>query len=158
QTPEYGGGEQLARGHTASIQPDQPATAHARATKPLSQSASTGLSAHTVPPWTVALVPSHLGKERACLLGLGLTLYDRPAMAHSRAFLSHLRAWWVAQDMTAPPTDHSAPWPQHQASVAIGRESPEEAKRAPGLDQATPSAAQSSSTASDALPHSAAPR
>jgi hypothetical protein len=51
------------------------------------------------PPWSAALVPPSLAKERACLLGVGLSLYERPAVIRSHAFLRSLRAWWTRQDI-----------------------------------------------------------
>src|SRR5215471_11850086 len=171
QTPERGGREQVARGHAGGVQPEQPTTAPAHAIEPLAQSAATALPVQTMLPWTGALVPAHLGKERACLLGLGLTLYDCPAMTRSRAFLSRLRAWWIAQDMVSPPTVHPARWPQHQEIGVRERGIRDEAKPAPVLKQAAPSAPQLSMASVeetstrqmaaqgiDALPHAADPR
>jgi hypothetical protein len=55
------------------------------------------------PEW----VPSHLAKERACLLGVGLSLYYRPAAVRSRTFVRTLRQWW-------------AHWQQEPSSVKGG--------------------------------------
>ena len=48
----------------------------------------------TPPPWEVRLVPPGLEKSRACLLGVGLSLYRRPATVRSEVFLRALVAWW----------------------------------------------------------------
>lgn len=41
------------------------------------------------------LVPRTLTRERICLLGVGLTVHRRPAIAQSRGFLHSVREWWA---------------------------------------------------------------
>lgn len=50
------------------------------------------------------LAPPDLGRERRCLLGVGLALYREPATARSRTFHQELRAWWQAHE-ASPPSD-----------------------------------------------------
>jgi hypothetical protein len=51
-------------------------------------------------PWNHCLpsgfIPAHWSKDKACLLGVGLTLYSAPAAVRSDAFLQKLRQWWAA--------------------------------------------------------------
>jgi hypothetical protein len=57
-------------------------------------------------PWAPGLVPPSLRKERACLLGVGLSLYHRPAVVRGSAFRRALADWWAepAADQPAPLT------------------------------------------------------
>jgi hypothetical protein len=66
--------------------------------------------ARTPPPWTVKSVPPGLEKTRACLLGVGLSLYRRPAEVRSEAFLRALAAWWDAP-----------PLPTRESKLAVDR-------------------------------------
>ncbi|MBK8814438.1 MAG: hypothetical protein IPN42_02535 [Methylococcaceae bacterium] len=49
-------------------------------------------------PWTPSLpsgaIPRHWSKEKACLLGLGLTLHYEPAAVRAGTFHQKLRHWW----------------------------------------------------------------
>jgi hypothetical protein len=58
-------------------------------------------------PWErwlpAGLIPRGLSKERACLLGVGLTLYEVPAIVRTSSFLRALRAWWTT---AATPAEH----------------------------------------------------
>jgi hypothetical protein len=54
----------------------------------------TGFGPAETPLWPATLVPPGLGKERTCLLGVGLRLCEQPAIVHSSAFLRTLRHWW----------------------------------------------------------------
>jgi hypothetical protein len=47
-------------------------------------------------PSTFAL--KSLGKERECLLGVGLSLYHEPAQARTHIFLQALHNWWIDQE------------------------------------------------------------
>jgi hypothetical protein len=58
--------------------------------------ATIGREMTVTPPWQAALVPPYLGQHQAYLLGVGLSLYNQPAMVRSRAFLAQLQAWWSA--------------------------------------------------------------
>ncbi len=59
-------------------------------------------------PWARWLSPTHslrrLGKERTCLLGIGLTLYHSPTLAQTRTFRQAARAWWANPDAPAGDT------------------------------------------------------
>jgi hypothetical protein len=46
------------------------------------------------PPWLPGIVPPDLDKERSCLLGVGLSLYRRPAVVRSTTFQAALADWW----------------------------------------------------------------
>lgn len=58
--------------------------------------------AKTLPPWEVELVPPGLEKTRACLLGVGLSLYRRPAMVRDEPFRAALAAWWEGTAVSLP--------------------------------------------------------
>ncbi len=69
------------------------------------------------PPWAAwiapAAVPATLTKAQSCLLGLGVLLYQQPAVARSQDFQQALCAWWAAPPRTASPElqppEHYAP-------------------------------------------------
>ncbi|MBN1978225.1 MAG: hypothetical protein JW918_12585 [Anaerolineae bacterium] len=69
-----------------------------------------GRMARTPPPWGAGLVPPGLEKTRACLLGVGLSLYRRPAAVRSEEFLHALAAWWESPTLPGlepkPSMDH----------------------------------------------------
>lgn len=46
-------------------------------------------------------VPRHLGRERACLLGVSLLLHVRPAAVRGAAFREDLRRWWQGSAIVA---------------------------------------------------------
>lgn len=50
-------------------------------------------------PWSPWLppgfAPGHWPKEKACLLGLGLSLHSAPAAVRSETFLQKLQQWWL---------------------------------------------------------------
>ena len=52
-------------------------------------------------PWerwlSPSSVPQSLGKERHCLLGVGLALYHEPAVVRTSRFLQRFREWWLDQ-------------------------------------------------------------
>ncbi|SEQ06982.1 hypothetical protein [Nitrosomonas ureae] len=56
-------------------------------------------------PWYLwlpsGLVPTHLPKEKTCLLGVGLTLHYAPAAARSETFLRKLHKWWMAPSLSS---------------------------------------------------------
>lgn len=58
--------------------------------------------------WLPGQIPLGMTKERACLLGVALSLYSAPAAVRSDSFRNELRAWWRAADpipsrSTSPP-------------------------------------------------------
>jgi len=95
-------------GFVAPVQVNQPP-----GSVPGSREAPMDLRAAVLPgaagpaPWDrwlpPGLIPFSLGKERACLLGLGLSLYHAPAVVRSDAFLTSLRTWWAAPRAGLPP-------------------------------------------------------
>ncbi len=76
--------------------------------KHLSREAAAKQSVHAFPtttlkaPWERWLLSTlnleSVGKERICLLGLGLALYHEPARVRTQSFLRVLRHWWRAQE------------------------------------------------------------
>jgi hypothetical protein len=65
------------------------------------------------PPWKRWLAPQQLSKEREYFLGLGLSLYHKPASVKTRAFLQDLRTWLVYRDSTSAVGYH---FPEDQPS------------------------------------------
>jgi hypothetical protein len=53
-------------------------------------------------------VPAGLGRERMCLLGVGLALSERPALVRDNAFLQALGDWWAAAAPDNPSRSHAA--------------------------------------------------
>ncbi|MCI0393437.1 MAG: hypothetical protein L0332_20200 [Chloroflexi bacterium] len=84
-----------------TLPPGQPATVVRRETD----------ATPSLPPWEAwlpaALVPQHLGREQADLLGVSLVLHRRPALARSPTFSRELRAWW--QNPAAPAASEEQP-------------------------------------------------
>lgn len=66
-------------------------------------------SLHEATPWPAHLTPAALGREQACLLGVALTLYIRPAAVRSEPFLRKLHTWWVQTDPALSAAGHNAP-------------------------------------------------
>lgn len=79
--------------------------------------AARGKSLRNAPPptrqapwekWWPGQIPPGMTKERACLLGVALSLYSAPAAVRSDSFRNELHAWWQAADpipsrSTSPP-------------------------------------------------------
>jgi hypothetical protein len=59
-----------------------------------------GVARPSPSPWGTELVLPGLEKTRACLLGVSLSLYRRPAMVRSEVFLRALVAWWEAPTLS----------------------------------------------------------
>jgi hypothetical protein len=113
-------------------------------------------------PWNHWLpsgsVPACLPKEKACLLGVGLTLQRAPTAVRSEFFLQKLRAWWMAPSLSPPPlTEFSTVAPSsitqpqlaYRRPIAPGSPKSQEtgvAKIAIG-EQTTPQSAESPSDA-----------
>ncbi|MCO6435111.1 hypothetical protein [Nitrosomonas nitrosa] len=75
----------------------------------------------TAMPWdswlTSGLVPAHLPREKAYLLGVGLTLHQAPAAVRSEVFLQKLHQWWLTSSSSFSATDAFA-----VSSLPSGRE------------------------------------
>jgi hypothetical protein len=98
----------------AAIRTDQPRPAAAPSlSEPGYSSSAISPESTGLPPWEKRLQPGafpfHLGKERACLLGVGLTLYRAPAAARNDAFLRSFRNWWVAPRASPALRPHPVP-------------------------------------------------
>ncbi len=66
----------------------------------------------TAMPWDdwlpSGLVPAHLSREKAYLLGVGLTLHQASAAARSEVFLQKLQQWWLMSSSSFAAEDATA--------------------------------------------------
>ena len=53
--------------------------------------------------WLLPGAAANIVRENACLLGIGLSLYSRPAEVKTSAFLRALRIWWQSQPNSLEP-------------------------------------------------------
>jgi hypothetical protein len=114
----------------AAVTADLPAAMpglSAEAGKTSSSSPDWGLPPTGATPWREWLPDSlslnELAREQLCLLGLGLGLYQAPALVRSPGFLHSLRDWWLA---TAAPVAQFRP-PPPSADPSSGRSTPADA-------------------------------
>lgn len=77
------------------------------------------------PPWGPGPVPPGMEKTRACLLGVSLSVYRRPALVRGEPFLRALAAWWeegALSPPTAEPAAHDPHEPDGELPSRVGRE------------------------------------